>query len=322
MFTSNPAQQISALGEQQLIREIRTWLGELNPPAPHGIGDDCAVIHHPDGLPLIQTTDSLSYGVHFDHSATAQQAGAKLIKRNLSDIAAMGGQPTVALLNLLSGPDLQTTWLRNFFDGIYQTASQHGILLVGGDISSLPPGQFTAVLALSGVVDQPTVRQNSQPGDHIYVTGQLGGSILNKHLDFEPRLSEGRWLNQSGVINAMMDLTDGLVKDLPSMLRSDQAAALDLSTIPIAPAAIQTASQTGCPPLQHAFCDGEDYELLFTLQANENPQTFAQMWQNTFPNLTLTRIGHIRPRSHPQPQLQNAADTSPIPWTHGYEHLS
>ena len=93
MFTKNADKSIRALAEVALITQIRYWLGAVTPTSPEGIGDDCAVVDWPKGLKQILTTDSLSYGQHFDESVSAHDAGAKLIKRNLSDIAAMGGRP-------------------------------------------------------------------------------------------------------------------------------------------------------------------------------------------------------------------------------------
>lgn len=310
MFTSDPAKQISALGEVRLIEAIREWLGPVSPPAPNGIGDDCAVIGFPSDCQLLQTTDSLSYGLHFDDSASAAEAGAKLIKRNLSDIAAMGGEPTVALLSLLCAPNLETRWLEDFFSGIRQSCLDYSVQLVGGDISGLPTGQFTAVLSLSGTVQQAKLRSNTAIGDHIYVTGALGGSLKGKHLDFEPRLREGRWLKLQAEVNSLMDITDGLAKDLLSILDENQAASLLLDTIPITQDAVMLSNESGKPALEHAFCDGEDYELLFTLQKDANPIAFEVEWAKQFPTLPCTRIGSVVRSTHGT-QLFNEQDETP-----------
>src|SRR5690554_6596033 len=99
MFPSEPALQVSSIGELGLISRIRTWLGEVAPPSPRGMGDDCAVIRcATNPVNWLHTTDTLSHGVHFDDKVPAAEAGRKLINRNLSDIAAMGGTPDSALL--------------------------------------------------------------------------------------------------------------------------------------------------------------------------------------------------------------------------------
>ena len=113
MFTENKSISISSLGETKLIAQIRRWLGDVTPPSPEGMGDDCAVVSVPQGKQIL-TSDSLSYGQHFDHNIDPKDAGAKLIKRNLSDIAAMGGNPSHALLTLLCGGDLHLEWLFEF----------------------------------------------------------------------------------------------------------------------------------------------------------------------------------------------------------------
>lgn len=320
LISKNTADSIAQLGEVTLIEKIRAWLGPVNPPAPAGIGDDCAVIEPPVGAKQIITTDSVSYGQHFDDSVSAEDAGAKLIKRNLSDIAAMGGTPGPAVLALLCGPDVSIKWIEKFFTGVRVQCERHGVQLVGGDVSSLPPGSFSAVLTLTGSATTPKLRHSAQLGDHIYVTGTLGGSILKKHYAFEPLLAQGRWLAAQPNCRAMMDLTDGLAKDLKSILNKDSSAELDLDTIPISAAATACAQSSGRTTLDHAFCDGEDYELLFTLDADTDLQTFQNDWAEHFPDLELSRIGRIIEASPKGPFIDNKTNTA-LPWTHGFEHL-
>ena len=296
-FTSDPTASVAHLGEVALIDDISKWLGPVSPSAPHGIGDDCAVLEPIASGRQILTVDSVSYGQHFDATVSPEDAGAKLIKRNLSDIAAMGGVPGPAVLALLSSSDLSMSWLEKFFVGIRQTCERYGVSLVGGDISSLAVSNFSAVLTLTGQAQSPKLRSTAKSGDHIYVTGTLGGSILGKHYTFEPRLAEGQWLAQTMHCNAQMDLTDGLAKDLKALLPVDSHAALDLDAIPIAPAAQSLAEQTGRPALEHACCDGEDYELLFTINTQVNRHAFETQWAEQFPQTELHHIGYIRPSS-------------------------
>jgi thiamine-monophosphate kinase len=319
-FTSNPADSVSHLGEVTLIEQIGVWLGPISPAAPHGIGDDCAVLETVKTGSQILTVDSVSYGQHFDASVSPEDAGAKLIKRNLSDIAAMGGTPGPAVLALLCGPDLSTRWLERFFNGIRTCCEAYEIHLVGGDISSLTNGNFSAVLTLTGQVQHPKLRSTAKCGDHIYVTGTLGGSILGKHYQFEPRLSEGQWLSQSMHCSAQMDLTDGLAKDLKALLPAKSHAALDLDQIPIATAAHTLSKTSGRSALEHACCDGEDYELLFTLDVQVNRHAFETQWAEKFPQTELHQIGNIRPSSSAG-QLMDAQTNTALPWTHGFEHL-
>lgn len=320
LTTRTHSESIAYLGEIALIEQIRAWLGPVTPSAPQGIGDDCAVLTPPLGANQIITTDSVSYGQHFDDSVPPKDAGAKLIKRNLSDIAAMGGTPGPAVLALLCGSDISTRWLKQFFDGIRESCEHYKVKLVGGDISSLSNGNFSAVLTLTGHTHHPKLRSTAKVGDHIYVTGTLGGSILGKHYQFEPRLAEGQWLSQNMHCSAQMDLTDGIAKDLKSLLPKETHAALDLDQIPIAAAAHTLSKSSGRSALEHACCDGEDYELLFTADAQVDRERFETDWKTAFPQTELQHIGRIRP-SAAVGQLINAQTNSALPWAHGFEHL-
>ncbi|CAA6678307.1 MULTISPECIES: thiamine-phosphate kinase [unclassified Lentimonas] len=319
-FTSDPTGSVAHIGEVVLIDKISTWLGSVSPSAPHGIGDDCAVLEPIASGRQILTVDSVSYGQHFDASVSPEEAGAKLIKRNLSDIAAMGGVPGPAVLALLCSSDLSIVWLEQFFAGIRQTCERYGVSLVGGDISSLAASNFSAVLTLTGTAQTPKLRSTAIPDDHIYVTGTLGGSILGKHYTFEPRLDEGRWLAQRMHCSAQMDLTDGLAKDLKALLPVNSHAALDLDKIPIALAAKALSKQSGRSAMEHACCDGEDYELLFTMNPQVDRHSFETDWAKQFPETELTHIGVIRPSSSMGSLIDSQTNTA-LPWTHGFEHL-
>lgn len=319
-FTLNSANSVSHLGEVALIEKIGTWLGSVSPAAPHGIGDDCAVLAPISQGQQILTVDSVSYGHHFDASVSPEDAGAKLVKRNLSDIAAMGGTPGPAVLALLCGSDVSTQWLERFFTGIRQCCEHYKVSLVGGDISSLASGNFSAVLTLTGQAQSPKLRSTAKSGDHIYVTGTLGGSILGKHYQFQPRIAEGQWLAQSMHCSAQMDLTDGLAKDLKSLLPIDTHATLDLEALPIAAAAHTLSNTSGRSALEHACCDGEDYELIFTLDTQVNRHEFETQWTKQFPDTELHHIGYIRP-SASAGQLIDSKTNTALPWSHGFEHL-
>ncbi|MGJ8651827.1 MAG: thiamine-phosphate kinase [Opitutaceae bacterium] len=321
LFAKNKTHSVAAIGESALIQRIQGWLKTTTPRAPHGIGDDCAVIEVLAPTQQLITTDALSFGQHFDSNVSAEDAGAKLIKRNLSDIAAMGGKPDHAVLALLCAPDTAIDWLESFFAGIRKTCEAYDLRIVGGDVSTLPIGQFSAVLTLVGTIDTAKLRSSAHIGDHIYVTGALGGSILNKHYTFTPRLNEGAWLAQHPSCSALMDLTDGLAKDLKALLPNDASAHLDLNAIPIAEDARKLAESSQRSPLEHAFCDGEDYELLFTVNESTASADFEQEWQQAFPKLRLSRLGRIAHGSKPSPGLINAATNEALPWVDGFEHL-
>ena len=291
IFTQSYEDSIAYLGERTLLSSIQKWLGPCTPPAPHGMGDDCAVLDpFFSGKPLL-TTDSLTFGLHFDSNISAKDAGAKLIKRNLSDIAAMAGTPSSAVLALLCGPDVSTMWLQEFFEGVRSACLDYTVSLVGGDVSQVKKGAFSAVLTLTGTASVPILRQTAQQNDQIYVTGSLGGSALGKHYAFLPRLLEARWLAKQSECSAMMDLTDGLGKDLSILCPDKCAAKIDLDAIPIASSAHKIAKVSKRKALEHAMCDGEDYELLFSITGSSDRSKFESRWAVEFPDLSLSNIG-------------------------------
>lgn len=318
-FTKDPAHQIARRGESALLEHIQTWLGAITPPAPAGMGDDCALLEFDPQQKTCITTDAITYGQHIDASLTPFEAGVKLIHRNLSDLAAMGASPHSAVLTLLSGPDLAFEWLKAFFAGIRSSCEQHQLKIVGGDLSTLERGHFSASLTLLGQCPRPLLRTTASVGDSLYVSGRLGGSIHGKHYRFEPRLEAGQWLAKQNECRAMIDLTDGLGKDLQTLLPQGSSAAIELPQIPVADAARELAKRDGQSALEHAFCDGEDYELLLALSGEADGSAFEARWQVTFPELPLTRIGQIIPRN-PDGIFVEAASGEPIPWTRGYEH--
>lgn len=319
LFSTNQAETIAHLGERSLIKNIQSWLGDANPPAPAGIGDDCAVLKKTSNLDQLLTTDCVAYKRHFDASASPEAVGEKLIKRNLSDIAAMGGTPGPALLALFTGGDLKTKWLQKFYEGIASAALRYGTRLIGGDVCEGEPGTFCATLTLLGEAQTPVLRRSAEPGDTLWVTGSLGGSILGHHLSFEPRLTEGHWLAQTGFAHAMIDITDGLAKDLPSLLSEGTAAFLDLEAIPLSEAVHALSKETEKPALEHAFCDGEDYELCFALDHEADIERFKEAWKNTF-STSLTCIGSVKAHEGEAP-LIDATTKKPLTEWHGFTWL-
>ena len=311
-FTSQPGQCVGALGELRLIESIRRWLGDASPAAPFGIGDDCAVIpparHH-----QLVTTDPVIHGQHFDDSVPARAVGAKLLKRNLSDIAAMGGRPVAAVISLALAPETSVAWLREFYLGLAATARQFDVKIVGGDITQGPANFFGAFLTLHGEsTGRLITRRGAKRGDAIFVTGRLGGSRAGHHYRFTPRLAEGQWLARQRDIVAMMDVSDGIAKDIQALTPSGLVASVSPTLVPVSAAARKLGKITQEPGWVHALTDGEDYELLFVLDAKASPEKFARRWAVQF-DTPLTLIGHFA----------RQAVAGHIDWTsfHGYEHL-
>jgi thiamine-monophosphate kinase len=313
-FTSSRAASVAAQGERRLIAGIRRWLGRASPASPFGIGDDCAVIPPTRHRQLV-TTDPVIWGQHFDATVSARAVGAKLLKRNLSDIAAMGGRPVAAVVSLALAPQTSIRWLEQFYRGLAACALRHDVRIVGGDITQGPAGFFGAFLTLHGESAGARVvtRGGARAGDSIYVTGSLGGSLLGHHHSFTPRLAEGAWLAGRPEVRAMMDVSDGLAKDLDSLTPDGLAPALDATAVPVSAAARRRARTTGKTPLAHALGDGEDYELLIVVRAGAGK--FERNWRKRFPSLKLSRLGRfVRKNQLPAGALR-------LSDYHGYEHL-
>lgn len=298
MFSRNQNRTLAALSEGELLHRIRQWLGSTCPPPPFGIGDDTAVLPPTGGLPVLLANDAVVLNRHFTRRDSPHAVGSKLLNRCLSDIAAMGGSPLYAIIQLISPPNLSLEWLRQFYEGIADTARPHSVGIVGGDCTTAPSQMFAASLSITGTALRPVPRGAAGPGDQIMVSGELGGSILGHHLSFQPRLDAGQWLARQPEVVTMIDITDGIAKDLPELLSSDSAACLNPDTIPISAAARTLARQTGQTPLYHALCDGEDYELLFAVRT-DSPADFIARW-NTNPAFPkLSHIGSVVQRNDP-----------------------
>jgi len=303
-FTKRCHESVSALGEEKLIAALRRWLGRASPQSPFGIGDDCAVLAPARGPQLI-TVDPVIYGRHFDDAVPARAVGAKLLKRNLSDLAAMGGRPTAAVLALTLDARVSLAWLEDFYRGLAACARQYGVPVVGGDVAQAD-GILAASLTLLGATTGPRVltRAGARLGDWIFVTGRLGGSLAQgHHFRFKPRLAEGAWLARRPEVRAMMDVSDGLAKDLRALTPAGTVAAVTASALP---------RRTGAG-VRAALVDGEDYELVFAVNARTEPAALQQAWRRAFPRTRLSCIGRFT-RTLPAGALDLRS-------YHGYEHL-
>lgn len=313
-FTQRRHDSVASLGETGLITSIKRWLGKTSPPSPAGIGDDCAVLASSIAKQVI-TVDPVIFGRHFDAAISPREVGAKLLKRNLSDLAAMGAQPTAAVVALVLDPSVKVIWLEQFYRGLAHTATRFGVAIVGGDIAQAP-GALTASLTLLGraTTSRLVTRTGAKIGDWIYVTGKLGGSLAGHHHRFAPRLAEGTWLSAQSDVRSMMDLSDGLAKDLHALAPLKSSPSLWPAAVPLSAAATALATKTKRSPLEHALTDGEDYELVFTLAKSADRPGFERAWRKKF-RTPLTCIGSfVRADAVP-------ADSIPLARFHGYEHL-
>lgn len=313
-FSHRKSDTVVSLGEERLITLIRRWLGDVSPPAPLGIGDDCAILPASKRAQAI-TVDPVIYGRHFDDSIPARSVGAKLLKRNLSDLAAMGAKPRAAVVALTLDPRTRTDWLENFYRGLAACAHTYGVTIVGGDIAQADH-VLAASLTLVGEATGPRMltRAGARIGDWIYVTGALGGSLLGKHHRFVPRLAEGAWLAARPEVRAMLDVSDGLAKDLHALTPRNAQPALIAAQIPISAAARKLALNSKRPALDHALGDGEDFELVFALRKSTDRARFERRWQRRF-HRPLHCVGYFTPEG------KLPADAIDLNVHHGYEHL-
>lgn len=273
---------LGQLGENAVLQRLLQQLGPASPPSPAGPGDDCAVVPRDSCWDTLLKTDVIVEGVHFIPGTEPERIGHKALARAVSDIAAMGGLPECALITLLAHPSRPVEALEGIYRGINRLSARYGISIAGGETSSLPYDGLVVNVALTGRVErgQAVLRSTGKPGDVLFVSGALGGSLASgRHLDFEPRVSLARRLLHSGIRpTAMMDLSDGLGADLPRLAKASHCGfALHEGDLPC---------HAGCTP-QQAVNDGEDYELLMAF----SPTDAARLCQE--PSWHLFPIGSL-----------------------------
>jgi thiamine-monophosphate kinase len=288
-----------------------------------GAGDDCAVLDAgvPDRL-LLFKTDAVVEGVHFTPGTAPEKIGHKALGRCLSDIAAMAGTPSAALVTLALPRDFNPDFVEAIYIGMNALARRHQVAIVGGETTTNPGGILISVALLGWVPrGKGVLRSGAEPGDAIFVTGELGGSLAGKHLEFEPRLAEARWLAQQFSLHAMLDISDGLAGDLRHILTASRVGAELLATaIPISREARRAAKAAPStkPPLLAALTDGEDFELLFTV-ASRDAVPLLDAWKQQFPGLALTCIGKIN--AGEGITIRDKQGVRPLT-AHGYEHFA
>lgn len=274
------------LGEDALIdRLVRLVPRDPDPAA--GPGDDCAVVDPGKGRPLqLLKTDALVEGIHFLPGAPPRKVGWKAAARVVSDFAAMGGKPDRFLISLSIPTNWSVSYLEHLYRGIGDCLRKFGGTLAGGETTRVPDGS-AAVISVSATGSARrrdlVLRSGGKPADALYVTGRLGGSIAGKHLNFTPRLEESDWLVSNFKPTAMMDLSDGLAKDLPR-LATASGCGFDLTSEAV-------PKTRGCT-LEQALGDGEDFELLFAVSPRRAAGLEAA-WKAAFPRLPLTCIGRL-----------------------------
>jgi thiamine-monophosphate kinase len=276
---------LSGTSEDALIDRIIRLVPQ-DPARAAQPGDDCAAVDlgaHSEELLLLKT-DALVAGVHFLPQTDPRAVGWKAAARVMSDLAAMGGRPEHFLVTIALPGSTDIAWVDGLYAGIGSCLRQFGGFLAGGETTAVPETSAVVIsVTATGKVARShlVTRSGGRADDAIFVTGTLGGSITGKHLSFTPRLLESAWLVRQFLPTAMMDLSDGLAKDLPRLAAASGCGfAIDESRLPVSPGSTRAG----------AVGDGEDYELLFTVPP-ELRQALAAAWLNAFPDLPLTEIG-------------------------------
>jgi thiamine-monophosphate kinase len=310
------------LNEFELIAKLTKSL-PTNETVVAGAGDDCAVLDFglPDKLFLFKT-DAVVEGVHFTNETPPEKIGHKALARCLSDIAAMAGTPAAALVTIGLPKKFDAAFVAKIYDGLNALAKKYKVAVVGGETTTNPGGIFISIAFLGTVSrGKQILRSGAKVGDAIFVTGELGGSLSGKHLDFEPRLAEAQWLAGHFAIHAMADVSDGLAEDLRHILTASSAGADLLKTaIPVSRAAKLQARQSASarPPLIAALADGEDFELLLTVAPGDAVK-LLDAWKKKFPKVKLSCIGKIV--ASPGITLRDKHGSQKLD-AHGYTHFA
>ena len=304
------------LSEDQLIEAIARVLSGEEPGVVVGIGDDAAVVERGSGQPVL-TTDLLVEGVHFERaSISARDLGAKAITVNVSDIAAMAASPRYALVSLAVPLDVDAAWVMELYGGIREACAEHALALVGGDTNRAELIVLSVAVVGEVAPGRALTRSGARPGDRIVVTGSLGAAAGGFALSrahpsraaaalSEPwgrellealarpvaRVGEAKVLASAGV-TAMMDLSDGLAKDLSRLcLASGVGARVRTADVPVAAALVEGAEMLGVDALALALSGGEDYELLATMPAEGFEPARAELREGF--GVALTEVGEI-----------------------------
>ncbi len=267
---------------EETFTDFLTGLFLKRPDVFTGIGDDAAALDlglHNGMLQLI-AADQVLQNVHFVKNTPPESVAKKLLRRNISDIAAMGGIPSHAVVTVSLNP-LDEIWMRRFHQALAKDAEYFNVSVVGGDISQAPEPGIQASLTILGMVERDKIclRKNAKAGDCLYVTGKFGKSFPSQHhLHFMPRISEGRFLAGT-YTRAMMDVSDGLTKDL-SRFAFDSGVSVRIDHPELIPARDNAT-------LEERLNDGEDYELIVAVPAEKA----ASLEANWHFETELTAIG-------------------------------
>jgi thiamine-monophosphate kinase len=315
---------VSLRSEFDFIEQLRRRLATKRDPSNTtiGVGDDAAILRQSSGRDTVVTTDLLIEDIDFHRqSSNPKLLGHKALAVSLSDIAAMGARPRWALSSIGVPIDVwNSTCVDEFYDGFFELANKYDVTLIGGDVSRTPDKIVIDSIVIGECSSGRSVlRSGARPGDHVFVTGELGGaaaglrmiergarldkpvaeedkelvhSLLLRHLSPEPRVGWGLVLGQENLATAMIDISDGLSSDLHHLCReSGVGAVIESGLIPTDQRVTEICGRRALDPLLLALHGGEDFELLFTVAAENVPKLPRKV-----DGVGVTEIGRIVPR--------------------------
>ncbi|MFQ5914499.1 MAG: thiamine-phosphate kinase [Nitrospinota bacterium] len=340
--------RVADIGEFGLIDRLRKRLGPCDGPGvvlPNG--DDCAGLVFSPGRWVLATSDILVEGEHFIRShCPPRQIGRKALAINLSDVAAMGGDPKFALVSIAVPEDTPCDYLEEVYDGLREQGEEFGTVFVGGNVSRCRSGIVLDVHLLGEGDPEATLRRSgAQPGDVLMVTGTLGDaaaglrlllqagssrgggkpafapsdeSLVDAFLGPRPLVREGRAIARAGAATAMIDVSDGLSGDVSHLCEASRVGVtLDAGEFPLSDALRDVAPRWDLEPEDLALQGGEDYELLVAVRPDEAEGLAARLFQETGTNLRA--IGRFTEEGAGRNVVRNGREV-PLVVT-SYDHL-
>lgn len=332
-----PPATVSGLSERELIARIKA---RLPPPPPWmlvGIGDDAAVVEPERNRLEVLSVDALVEGVHFDRAFTPPGAiGHRALAANLSDLAAMGAEPRLALLSLGLPETFPTADFDALIDGIAALATKYRLHVAGGNLTR-SPGPLIVDVTVTGTVKprRALLRGGARPGDELYVSGTIGAAAaglqmlrastkssntelapcIDRYLYPDPRVRLGSILARNRAAGACMDLSDGLADAVRQMAEASGVGAIvEAGDLPIDPEARRWFESRGAEPVREAISGGDDYELLVAVRPRTRGRLAAALRHG---GVALTRIGVCTPDGGAL--LRRGGATEPVP--RGYTHF-
>lgn len=336
-----PPETLKNLGEFGFIDKLRESLKSKNPAVKLGIGDDAAIFKPTAGHELIFTTDMLVEGRHFDFKfITPWQLGAKTMAVNISDCAAMGARPTVAVVSLGVPKDYPVADLESFYDGMKSWGESFGAQIVGGD--TVGSDKFVVNIAMIGEVEagRALTRGGAKVGDALFVTGTLGDSsaglhslqhpsaktqeiaslLVKRHLTPLPRFTVGRELSSKRLATSAIDISDGLSSEVHHLCEgSGLGAEVHEEALPLSPSLLQYCEAKSLDPLDFALGGGEDYELLFTVPLNRIAEALQKLPAET--GVAVKSIGRMVPKAKGVSFITRKGQKIPL-IAKGFDHFS